>query len=128
MSRSRKTRLCAFRAIEIISVCTLIMTHLSRLAEELVQWSAAEFDMARIGGAWTTGSSAMPQKRNPDVAELVRGKTGRVLGDLTAIHMMLNMMAEAFLPVLHRMQGGTESYRVPEAADSGVSEGASSGV
>ena len=83
-------------AIEIISVCTLIMTHLSRLAEELVQWSAAEFDMARIGGAWTTGSSAMPQKRNPDVAELVRGKTGRVLGDLVAIHTMVKALPLAY--------------------------------
>ena len=83
-------------AIEMVSVCTLIMTHLSRLAEELVQWSTAEFGMARIGDAWTTGSSAMPQKRNPDVAELVRGKVGRVLGDLTAMHMMVKALPLAY--------------------------------
>ena len=83
-------------AVEMISVCTLIMTHLSRLAEELVQWSSAEFGIARMGDAWTTGSSAMPQKRNPDVAELVRGKVGRVLGDLTAIHMMLKALPLAY--------------------------------
>ena len=83
-------------AIEMISVCTLVMTHLSRLAEELVQWSSAEFGIARIGDAWTTGSSAMPQKRNPDVAELVRGKVGRVLGDLTAMHMMVKALPLAY--------------------------------
>ena len=83
-------------AIEMISSCTLVMTHLSRLAEELVQWSSAEFGMARIGDAWTTGSSAMPQKRNPDVAELVRGKVGRVLGDLTAMHMMVKALPLAY--------------------------------
>jgi argininosuccinate lyase len=59
--------------------------HLSRLAEEIVLWSSAEFGWARIGDAFATGSSIMPQKRNPDVAELVRGKAGRLIGHLTAL-------------------------------------------
>lgn len=83
-------------AIEMVSVCAGIMSHLSRLAEELVQWSSSEFAVARIGGAWTTGSSAMPQKRNPDVAELVRGKVGRVLGALMAIHTTVKALPLAY--------------------------------
>ncbi len=59
--------------------------HLSRLSEELVLWSTAEFGFITISDAFTTGSSIMPQKKNPDVAELTRGKTGRVYGNLTAL-------------------------------------------
>jgi argininosuccinate lyase len=61
------------------------MMHLSRLAEEIILWSSAEFDFVEIDDAYATGSSIMPQKKNPDVAELVRGKTGRVYGNLIAI-------------------------------------------
>ena len=61
------------------------MTHLSRFCEELVIWSGAEFAFVTIGDNFTTGSSIMPQKKNPDIAELIRGKTGRVYGDLTAL-------------------------------------------
>jgi argininosuccinate lyase len=61
------------------------MMHLSRLAEEVVLWSSSEFGFIEIGEAFTTGSSIMPQKKNPDVAELARGKTGRVYGNLMAI-------------------------------------------
>jgi argininosuccinate lyase len=68
--------------IELASACSIIMMHLSRLAEELVIWSTREFGFVTIGDAYTTGSSIMPQKKNPDMAELVRGKTGRVYGDL----------------------------------------------
>jgi argininosuccinate lyase len=64
------------------------MTRLSRMAEELVLWSATEFGLVRMAEAWATGSSIMPQKRNPDAAELVRGKTGRVHGDLVALMTM----------------------------------------
>jgi argininosuccinate lyase len=71
--------------IEIISAGAIIMMHLSRLAEELVLWSSAEWRFAKIGEEFTTGSSIMPQKQNPDMAELVRGKTGRVYGDLMAL-------------------------------------------
>src|SRR6476661_8760856 len=59
--------------------------HLSRLAEELVLWCTAEFGFARMDDAYATGSSIMPQKKNPDVAELVRGRTGRIYGNLVAL-------------------------------------------
>ena len=68
--------------VEFVSACSLTMMHLSRLAEELVLWSSREFGYATISDAYTTGSSIMPQKKNPDMAELVRGKTGRVYGSL----------------------------------------------
>ncbi len=63
--------------------------HLSRLAEDLILWSSAEFGFIRIGDAYTTGSSLMPQKKNPDVCELVRGKTGRLYGNLVAVLTMM---------------------------------------
>ncbi len=68
--------------IEFVSTCAVIMMHLSRFAEELVLWTSKEFGFAQISDAYTTGSSIMPQKKNPDMAELVRGKTGRVYGSL----------------------------------------------
>jgi len=68
--------------IEFIAACSIVMTHLSRLGEEIVLWSSQEFGFARTDDAYTTGSSIMPQKKNPDMAELVRGKAGRVYGDL----------------------------------------------
>ena len=71
--------------IEFISACSIVMTHLSRLAEEIVLWSSQEFAFAKTDDAYTTGSSIMPQKKNPDMAELVRGKAGRVYGDLMNI-------------------------------------------
>jgi argininosuccinate lyase len=72
-------------AIEFVAACSQIMTHLSRLSEELVIWSTAEFGFITLSDAFTTGSSIMPQKKNPDVAELGRGKAGRVYGNLTAL-------------------------------------------
>jgi argininosuccinate lyase len=71
--------------IEFIASCAITMMHLSRFAEELVLWSSQEWNFVDIGDAFTTGSSIMPQKKNPDMAELIRGKTGRVYGDLTAL-------------------------------------------
>ncbi|HTR80564.1 MAG TPA: argininosuccinate lyase [Bacteroidota bacterium] len=71
--------------IEFIAACSIIMTHLSRFAEEIVLWSSQEFAFAKTDDAYTTGSSIMPQKKNPDMAELVRGKSGRVFGDLMNI-------------------------------------------
>jgi argininosuccinate lyase len=71
--------------IEFCSHGAMAMMHLSRLCEELVLWSSSEFNYIEIGDAFTTGSSIMPQKKNPDVAELVRGKTGRVFGSLTSL-------------------------------------------
>jgi argininosuccinate lyase len=70
---------------ETIWGCSLIMMHLSRFCEDMILWSSNEFGFIEISDAYTTGSSIMPQKKNPDVAELVRGKTGRVYGDLIAI-------------------------------------------
>lgn len=70
---------------EFIFDASLIMMHLSRFCEELVLWSSLEFGFVEMDDAYSTGSSIMPQKKNPDVAELVRGKTGRVYGDLMAI-------------------------------------------
>jgi argininosuccinate lyase len=71
--------------IEFCSNAALVMMHLSRFSEELILWSTPAFGFVEIGDAFTTGSSIMPQKKNPDVAELVRGKTGRVYGDLNAL-------------------------------------------
>ena len=69
-------------AIEFNSFASILMMHLSRFSEELVIWSSAQFDFVDLGDAFCTGSSIMPQKKNPDVPELVRGKTGRVFGNL----------------------------------------------
>ncbi|TVQ91355.1 MAG: argininosuccinate lyase [Deltaproteobacteria bacterium] len=82
--------------IEATSACAIAMTHMSRMAEELVLWSSAEFALIRIGEAFTTGSSIMPQKRNPDAAELVRGKSGRVLGALQALLVMVKGLPLAY--------------------------------
>ena len=72
-------------ALEYLAACTIAALNLSRLAGELVQWSTPAFGFVRLSDAFTTGSSIMPQKRNPDAAELIRGKSGRVLGDFVAL-------------------------------------------
>jgi argininosuccinate lyase len=72
-------------ALEYLAACTIAATNLSRLAGELVQWSTPAFGFVKLSDAFTTGSSIMPQKRNPDAAEIIRGKTGRVLGDFVAL-------------------------------------------
>lgn len=71
--------------IELLSNFSIIMMHLSRLSEELILWSSKEFSFVEISDEFSTGSSIMPQKKNPDAAELVRGKTGRVYGDLISL-------------------------------------------
>ena len=71
--------------VELMSAFALIMTHLSRFSEEIILWSSWEFKFVELSDSYTTGSSIMPQKKNPDMAELVRGKTGRVYGDLMAL-------------------------------------------
>ncbi len=70
---------------EFVFCCSVLMMHLSRLSEELVLWSAREFDFVDLGDGFTTGSSIMPQKKNPDMSELTRGKTARVYGNLSAL-------------------------------------------
>jgi len=71
--------------IEFVSACALLMMHLSRFSEEIILWSTLEFGFVRLPDAFCTGSSIMPQKKNPDLPELVRGKTGRVYGNLMAL-------------------------------------------
>ena len=71
--------------LELLSDLSVLMMHLSRFSEELILWSSWEFKFVELSDAYTTGSSIMPQKKNPDMAELVRGKTGRVYGDLMAL-------------------------------------------
>ncbi len=70
---------------ELLSAFSILMMHLSRFSEEIILWSSWEFKFIELSNAYTTGSSIMPQKKNPDMAELVRGKTGRVYGDLLAL-------------------------------------------
>ncbi|MFZ9887253.1 MAG: argininosuccinate lyase [Myxococcota bacterium] len=111
-------------AIEAVSACALVMTHLSRIAAELVWWSSQEMSTARIGDAYCTGSSMMPQKRNPDVAELVRGKTARVMGALTSLHMLLHGLPLAYnrdlqedkAPLLDAIDTTTDCTRLLAAA------------
>ena len=74
---------------EFIFCCSVLMMHLSRLSEELVLWSAREFDFVDLGDGFTTGSSIMPQKKNPDMSELTRGKTARVYGNLSALLVLM---------------------------------------
>lgn len=75
--------------VEVLAALSNIAVHLSRISEELVLWSSQEFSFLRMSDAFTTGSSMMPQKKNPDMAELIRGKSGRVVGDLVALLVML---------------------------------------
>jgi argininosuccinate lyase len=82
--------------IEFVSVCSGVMMHLSRMSEELVLWTSQEFNFAKIDDCYTTGSSIMPQKKNPDMAELTRGKTGRVYGDLINILTLMKGLPLAY--------------------------------
>ena len=81
---------------EFIFDLSLIMTHLSRFSEEIILWCTDEFSFIRLDDAYSTGSSIMPQKKNPDIAELTRGKTGRVYGDLMAILTVLKGIPLAY--------------------------------
>jgi len=81
---------------EFLFVAAMIGVHLSRLGEEVVLWTSREFGWATLDDAWSTGSSIMPQKKNPDVAELVRGKSGRLIGDLTGLLATLKSLPFAY--------------------------------
>jgi len=83
-------------AVDFISACSLLMMHLSRLSEEIIIWSSYEFNFIELSDKYTTGSSIMPQKKNPDIAELSRGKAGRVFGDLMAILTMMKGLPLAY--------------------------------
>ncbi|KAB2951197.1 argininosuccinate lyase [Heliorestis acidaminivorans] len=83
-------------AIEFCSSASLIMMHLSRFCEEIILWSSQEFSFIELDDAYATGSSMMPQKKNPDVAELIRGKTGRVYGSLMALLTVMKSLPLAY--------------------------------
>ena len=83
-------------AVEFCAFAALLMTHLSRMAEELVLWTSAQFDFVRLPDRFCTGSSIMPQKKNPDVPELVRGKTGRANGNLVALLTLMKSQPLAY--------------------------------
>jgi argininosuccinate lyase len=82
--------------VEICSALSLVMAHLSRLSEELILWTSQEFGFLRMDDAYSTGSSIMPQKKNPDMAELIRGKAGRVFGNNMALLTMLKALPLAY--------------------------------
>ena len=82
--------------IELVFALSLIMMHLSRFSEEVILWCTSEFSFVELDDAFSTGSSIMPQKKNPDIAELVRGKTGRVYGDLTTVLTMMKGIPLAY--------------------------------
>ena len=82
--------------LDLIYACSVSCLHLSRLCEEIILWSTAEFGFIALSDAYATGSSIMPQKKNPDFAELIRGKSGRVAGDLVALMMTLKSLPLAY--------------------------------
>jgi argininosuccinate lyase len=83
-------------AIEFLAAASLIMVHLSRLSEEVILWASEEFGFVTLNDSCATGSSIMPQKKNPDVPELVRGKTGRVFGHLQALLVLMKGLPLAY--------------------------------
>jgi len=99
-------------AVEFCAAAALLAVHLSRLAEDLILWSSAEFGFIKIADAYTTGSSLMPQKKNPDIAELARGKSGRVVGNLVALLTMLKG-----LPMTYNRDLQEDKERMFDTAD-----------
>jgi argininosuccinate lyase len=99
-------------AVEFCGVAALLAVHLSRLAEDLILWASAEFNFIRIADAYTTGSSLMPQKKNPDVAELMRGKSGRVIGNLVSLLTLLKG-----LPMTYNRDLQEDKERLFDTAD-----------
>ncbi|MDR3275677.1 MAG: argininosuccinate lyase [Treponema sp.] len=83
-------------ALELASACAILMTHLSRFCEDAVLWASEEFGFMSLAEKWSTGSSIMPQKKNPDFAELIRGKSGRVTGNLMALLTLLKGLPYAY--------------------------------
>ena len=99
-------------AVEFCATAALLAVHLSRLSEDLVLWAGAEFGFVSISDAYTTGSSLMPQKKNPDVAELTRGKTGRVFGNLVSLLTLLKG-----LPMTYNRDLQEDKERIFDTAD-----------
>jgi len=98
--------------IEFAAAAALLAVHISRLAEDVILWVSAEFNYLKIGDAYTTGSSLMPQKKNPDIAELARGKTGRVVGNLMALLTLLKG-----LPMTYNRDLQEDKERLFDTAD-----------
>lgn len=92
--------------LDLEYACAVSMMHLSRLAEEIVLWSSSEFGFITLSDAWSTGSSIMPQKKNPDFAELTRGKTGRVVGDLVSLLVTMKGLPLAYNKDLQECKDG----------------------
>jgi argininosuccinate lyase len=99
-------------AVDFLAAAALVAVHLSRMSEELILWTSSEFGFAVLPDEFSTGSSMMPQKKNPDLAELVRGKTGRVIGDLTALLTTLKG-----LPLAYNSDLQEDKERVFDALD-----------
>jgi argininosuccinate lyase len=99
-------------AVEFCAAGALLAVHFSRLAEDLILWASAEFNFIKIADAYTTGSSLMPQKKNPDIAELARGKTGRVVGNLVALLTLLKG-----LPMTYNRDLQEDKERLFDTAD-----------
>jgi argininosuccinate lyase len=99
-------------AVEFCAAGALLAMHLSRLAEDVILWASAEFNFIKIADAYTTGSSLMPQKKNPDIAELTRGKTGRVFGNLMALLTLLKG-----LPMTYNRDLQEDKERLFDTAD-----------
>ena len=99
-------------AVDFLAAAALIAVHLSRMAEELILWTSSEFDFAELPDEFSTGSSMMPQKKNPDLLELIRGKSGRVIGDLVA---MLTVLKG--LPLAYNSDLQEDKERVFDAID-----------
>ncbi|HEY2951355.1 MAG TPA: argininosuccinate lyase, partial [Verrucomicrobiae bacterium] len=99
-------------AIEFCSVAALLAVHLSRLAEDVILWASAEFSFIKIADAYTTGSSLMPQKKNPDIAELTRGKSARVIGNLVSLLTLLKG-----LPMTYNRDLQEDKERLFDSAD-----------
>ncbi|MGR3290168.1 MAG: argininosuccinate lyase, partial [Paracoccaceae bacterium] len=99
-------------ALEYLAAAAILSTHLTRLAEEIVLWTSVQFGFVTLSDAFTTGSSIMPQKRNPDAAELVRGKTGRVIGSLNALLVVMKG-----LPLTYSKDMQEDKEQVFDAAD-----------
>ncbi|MEO7299649.1 MAG: argininosuccinate lyase [Verrucomicrobiota bacterium] len=99
-------------ALEFCSVAAILAMHLSRLAEDTILWASAEFNFIKIADAYTTGSSLMPQKKNPDIAELTRGKTGRVFGNLVSLLTLLKG-----LPMTYNRDLQEDKERLFDTAD-----------
>jgi argininosuccinate lyase len=98
--------------VEFCATAALIAVHLSRLSEDVILWASAEFNFIKIADAYTTGSSLMPQKRNPDVAELTRGKSARVIGNLVSLLTLLKG-----LPMTYNRDLQEDKERLFDTAD-----------